>query len=311
MNTRRSVIAIKQEVTAGTDVTPAAANANMVVFDLKFNPDVKTYDRNAMSASLSPMAPIMGGRSAQVTFSAELKGSGASYMTTPPAIEAALKGCGFAVSGTTAASSIVYKPASTGVMPVTIYFYMDGVLHKVVGAAGNVSISGKIGEPIIASFTFTGVYTGTTDVAVITPSALETTVPPACIGPVVTLGGYTPIISSFSFDLGNTVALRESMGAANGFISANITNRKPTGKLDPEMVLVATNPFYSSWLAGTPAALTIGPVGGTTNNKCTITAPVCVATGIGSSERNGTAALDYSFTCVMNTGDDELVLSFT
>ena len=311
MLSRRSVIAIKQEVTAGTDVVPAAANANMVVSDLKFNPDVKTYERNVMSSTLSNMAPVIGGRSAQVTFSAELKGSGVSYMTTPPAIEAALKGCGFAVSGTTAAASIVYKPASTGVLPVTIYFYMDGVLHKIVGAAGNVSIAGKIGEPIIATFTFTGVYTGTSDIAVIVPTALESTVPPACVGPVVTLGGYTPIISSFSFDMANTVTLRESMGAANGYISASITARKPTGKIDPEMVLVATNPFYANWLAGTAAALTIGPVGSATNNKVTINAPVCVTTGLSGGDRGGNATLDYSFSCIMSTGDDEISLSFT
>jgi hypothetical protein len=311
MITRRTVMAIKQETTAGTDAVPAAVNANMVVFDLKFNPDVKSYDRQAMTSTLSNMAPIMGARSAQVTFSAELKGSGASYVTTPPAIDAALKTCGFAVSGTTAAASIIYKPASTGVLPSTVYFYHDGVLHKIVGAAGNVSFSGKIGEPIIANFTLTGVYTGTTDVTMIVPSALESTVPPASFGTVITLGAYTPVISSFSIDMGNTVALRDSMAATNGYVSANITGRKPTGKLDPEMTLVATNPWYSNWLAGTPAALTIGPIGGTTNNKVQLTAPVCVTNGIGTSDRNGTSTLDYGFSLVMNTGDDELAINFT
>lgn len=310
MITRRKVISIKEETTDGTDSTPANSNANMVVFDQKFNPDIKMYDRPQMSSTLSSMAPAFGARSAQISFRAELKGSLTTYVTTLPAIVTALKACGFGLSGAVAAASALYKPASTGLKPVTIWFYEDGIVHKIVGAMGNVKISGKIGEPAIADFTFTGVYTGTSDAAIISPSALEASVPPVCLGLTATIGAYTPIISSFEFDMGNTVSLRESIGAANGYISAQITARKVVGKIDPELTTVAAKDWYGGWRSGTSAALTIGPIGTVTNNIITLAAPAIIATGVSSSDRSGTATLDVPFMCAMSSGDDEFSVLF-
>lgn len=310
MITRRKVISIKEETTDGTDATPANTNANMVVFDQKFNPDIKMYERPQMSSTLSSMSPTFGARSAQISFRAELKGSLVTYVTTLPAIVTALKACGFGVSGTVAAASARYKPASTGLKAVTIWFYEDGIVHKIVGAMGNVKFSGKIGEPIICDFTFTGVYTGTTDTAIISPSALEASVPPVSLGVLCTIGAYSPIISSFEFDMGNTVALRESMGATNGYVSAQITSRKVVGKIDPELTTVAAYDWYNKWKTGVSAAIGIGPLGTTTNNRITLAAPAVIATGISSSDRNGMATLDVPFMCAMVTGDDEFEVLF-
>jgi hypothetical protein len=310
MLTRRRVIAAKVETTEGTAEAIVVADAGILAFDVKYDADIKMYQRNPSVNTLSNSIPIPGQQSAKVTFRAELKGPGASYTTLiKPALSPYFRACGFAET-LVAATSVTYLPASTGVPSLTIWVYEDGMIKKIKGARGNVKLSGKVGEPIVAEFEFTGVYDGVIDGTMITPT-FEGSVPPIMMGTTFTIDSYAAVISSISIDMANKLELRDSVVSTSGYLSTLLSDRNPTGKLDPEATTVAAYDWYGKWKGGTSGALSLGAIGTTAFNRYTITAPKCVYTGIAEGDRAGMMVNDTTFALAMNTGDDEISIAFT
>lgn len=313
MLTKRRVLAAKIETTEGTGQTLAAADGGIFVIDPKLDIDIKKFDRNAVKASLSNLAPVLGSQSAKLTFKAELKGAGAAYSASNvPALGKYLRACGFAetIVTTPGAETATYLPASTGVPTLTIGLYEDGVYKRIVGARGSVKLVGKDGEPVLAEFEFTGVWDGVTDVAMLSPT-YEGTTPPALLGATFSIAAYSALVSGFEIDMANALQLREDITKAAGYVSAVITDRNANGKFDPEMTLVAGHDWFGRWKAGTAGALIIGPVGATQYNKVTITAPKVVYTKVSDASRGDIAVADTAFVLAMNTGDDEVQIQFT
>lgn len=313
MLSRRRAIAAKIEAVEGTMENITVADSGVLAVEPKFDADIKMYDRNVMLGTLSNLQPIPGAQGGSVSFKVELKGTEGAYASDNlPDVSTFIRACGFAETldvTTPGSETITYLPASTGIPSLTIWLYEDGMVRKLYGCRGTVSFSGKIGEPVFADFKFTGVYGGTATAAMITPTFADVT-PPTLLGANLAIDAYAAICESFSIDMGNEIQLRSSISAAKGYLSALMTGRKPTGKLDPEMVLPATYDFMGKWTSGTTAALSIGPIGGTDYNKFNITAPKCAYTQVGSGDRSGNMTADLSFALAMVTGDDEFKLEF-
>lgn len=313
MLTRRRIIAAKIESVEGTAEAITVADAGILAIDPKFDGDIKMYSRdNVKTNSLSKLQSIPGQKMGTISFKAELKGPAAAYSATvKPALGMYLRACGFAetVDVTPGAEKVTYLPASTGVPCLTMWLYEDGAVRKLVGCRGTVSFSGKIGEPIFADFKFTGVYDGCPALAMITPT-LEASTPPVLLNAALTIDAYAAIFETFSVDMGNDVQLRPSANSAAGYLSAQIADRKPTGKLDPEMVLPAGYDFMGKWEGGAPAVLSLGPIGAVNYNRFTMGAPKCVYTKVGEGDRGGIITADLDIQLAMNTGDDEFKLEF-
>lgn len=313
MLTRRRLIAAKIEAAEGTPELLSNTEAGIVAIDPKWDLDLKMYDRsNVMLNTLSPIAPVAGQRMGKISFSAELKGAGATYSATvQPAIGKYLRACGFAetIGLTVGSESVTYLPASTGVPSLTIAMYDDGMVKRISGARGTVKFSGKIGEAIIAAFEFQGIYDTIATASMLTP-ALEATVPPILLGNALTIGGSAIISESIDIDMGNNIFMRPDINSATGYKSAIITSRKPTAKFDAEAI--ANTTVYDALMAGTQQALNLGPVAAVsgTFNKYTITAPKLVATKVADGDRSGIATNSVDYTLCMNTGDDEISIVF-
>lgn len=312
MLTRRKALAAKIETVEGTMETITVADAGILAVDPKFDADIKMYDRNVMLGTLSNLQPIPGTQSGSLTFKVELKGTGTAYAAgNKPDLSTFIRACGFAetVDATAGSETVTYLPASTGIPCLTIWLYEDGIVRKLYGCRGTVSFSGKIGEPVFADFKFTGVYGGTDTATMIAPTFISV-VPPTVLGASLTIDSYAAICESFSIDMGNEIQLRSSIGAAKGFLSALMTSRKPTGKIDPEMVLPAAYDFMTKWTTGTAGALSIGPIGTSDYNRFNLTASKCVYTKVGNGDRSGNMTADLDFSLAMDTGDDEFQLEF-
>lgn len=313
MLTRRRVIAAKIESVEGTAEAITVADSGILAIDPTFDADIKMYERaNVRLNSLSNLVPIPGQQSGSISFKVELKGTGATYTALiKPAVGPYLRACGFAetVDLTAGSEKVTYLPASSGVPSLTIWCYEDGQVKKLKGCRGTVSFSGKIGEPVFATFKFTGVYDGAPALAMITPT-FESAIPPVLLGTTLTIDAYAAIIESFSIDMGNEISLRPSVNSTTGYLSAVMTGRKPSGKLDPEMVLPATYDFFTKWVSGAAGALAIGPIGSVNYNRFNLSAPKCVYTKVGSGDRAGNQTADLDFALAMNTGDDEFKLEF-
>jgi len=304
---KRAQLAAKAEGTEGSAETLAGADA-FLAMNVSFKPEIEMHPRDNVSASLSNFSQVPGARKATMEFDVEVKGSGTAG--TAPALGKLLKACGFGET-VVAATSVTYKPASTGIGSMSLAVYNDGVRYGIFGARGNVSLKLEKGKPGMLHFVFTGADFTVTDVAMLSSAvSYETTVPKPFLAATMTIDAYAALVGSMEINMNNEIALRPDVNAASGYKSAVITGRKPTLSIDPEMVTVATYDFYGKWRSGSEGALTLA-LTGSAGNICTITAPKVQYTGVKAADNSGIRSLGVDCQLNRNSGDDELSIAFT
>lgn len=309
MLTRKAQLLIRQEAVEGTfEAGIAAADGGILVYKPKFTPDAKIYERDPARATLSTLAPLVGGVKGTLTFQTELKGSGTAG--TPPKWGIAMKAAGFAET-VVALTSVAYAPASSGVNSCSLELIMDGVAHKMSGCRATVKLAAQFGQPAMLEYSFDGVYVGTVDLADVAGIVYDTTTPPIFMGAnILTYDGINPVFTKLDMDMANKLALRENANSAGGYLSCLITSRKPTFSIDPEMVNVATYDYFSKMTSGAQVAIAAS-LGATAGNKVAIAVPKATATKIAPADRNGIYTIGLSGEMNMNTGDDELTITLT
>jgi hypothetical protein len=115
MRTSLSMLLGKIETTRGVDPIPTSAADAFLVGDLDMQLDPTQLERNIFSPSFSPTPTGVGRKVVNVTFSAELKGSG-DVGTTRPKLGALLRSCGMRELLVTAgAASQIEAPIKFGV----------------------------------------------------------------------------------------------------------------------------------------------------------------------------------------------------
>jgi len=310
---RKAQVAVKLESTEGTAETLAAADADMFVYDPSFSPDIQKTPRNPLRATLSPAPHFIGRKQASISFKTELAGSGSAG--TAPKFGDALKACG--LSETVAAStSVTYAPDSDLTegdgTSATVAIYIDGKRYMIYGARGDYELGFVAGEPAFITFTFTGIYGGVTDTALLSSISYSSVVPKVFLGATLTKGGASLVAENVTLAMNNTVAMRPDVTQATGFKAAAITAREPGGNFDPEETLVATRDDWGQFAAGTATAFQLVH-GSTAGNILTIDAPELIIDNIGHGDREGilTNGIDFKLTTDSAAGEDEMTLVFT
>jgi hypothetical protein len=207
----------------------------------------------------------------------------------------------------TASQGWEYRPISSDPPSVTIGLYQDGKRHLLVGARGTVKIEKRVGEPGFFSWEFLGVWESTTDVALPSPTYQEIT-PPAWQGVGFKIGSFSPILSAFSFDLGNVLEPRPSANATNGVLSIVRPTREATGEIDPEDNLASEQDWYALLRNGTTARISY-EYGSGTGKRLTFAFPTVQNSGTEQESRNGHVVLKVPVEFVSATitgGDDEI-----
>jgi hypothetical protein len=315
MLVKREVILAKIEGTYNSDPTPTNTDNSILVEDPSWaHEGLRMIDRNPVRPNLAPLRSIYGGTLKQIKFGAELKGPGIAYSASVrPEIDPLLRACGLSptIVTTGGSESATYKPISTAIESVTIYYYQDGTLHKLTGARGNVDFSMEAGSRVMANFTFTGHDNTVTDTSLVTPT-YDSTVPPVFLSAgFFTHSDYAAIISGLKFDMGNKISTPPSVNAADGYGETRITGRSVTGSFDPENVLVATHPFIANLKAGTLDNIGTGVIAGAQYNRFAITFPAIFYRDVSPGDRDGIRTLEVPFGAVESSGDDEVSIAFT
>ncbi len=306
---KRQVGLFKIETTYNTDPTPSNTVDAFLMMNVSYAPaNQRMYVREDVRPSLAMLQQIYGGSLFEMTFDVHVKGSGTAG--TAPEFGSLLRACGMGET-ISASTSVAYAPVSTGHESGTMYIYEDGVLYKATGCRGNVSFSEKAGEPAKLSFTMTGHLVGSfTDVALPTPT-LDSTNPIAVLSAGFSVGGYSAIISTFSFDLTNTISTPDNINASDGYGEIIITGRDVNGTFDPENVLAATNNFLSNWQSGTSGVLAHNTIGATSGNIFDVAMPVMAYRDWATGDRDGIRTLEIPFGAHESSGDDEVTITFT
>lgn len=307
MFTKKTTLYAKVETTSGTDSTPTAADNAVMAFDVELNIKADMKARNPGHADRSAYANIRGKTAVELKFGVELKGSGTAG--TAPKYGALLKACD-RLETVNAGTNVAYTPALVS-QTCSIYVNIDGILHKLVGCAGDCDIDLTSGEVPMLNFNMSGVYALATDSAIETPT-FDSTIPSIVKGTTTTFGSYAAIIEKMNLKFGNSVVERTSLAAAEGILAFMVGNREPSGVMTCEAVLRATTnaDFLSYFDAGTTKALSM-VLGATAGNIVTITAPACKLSAPKYGDRDGLRTFDIEFQMARSSGNDEMTITLT
>jgi len=305
---RKRVLLAKTEATYGTDPTPTGAANAILVTNMKIEPIVGgQVTRDLVRPFLGASENLQGERYVQITFDVEIQGSGAAG--TEPGFGPLLKACGLGVT-TVAATSNTYAPVSSAFSSVTLYYNVDGVLHKITGARGNVKFNFAVGKIPLMSFTFKGLYNAPTDTAAPSPTYTSFKTPFVATTANTTsfsIFGFSGNLQMIDFDFGNTVDYMAMIGTEY----VQLAGRNITGTAVIEAPTITAKDFFGAAAGSTlgTLALTHGTAAGSRAVVASSTLDVLNPT---YAEDNGVVMLSIPFVLVPSTaGNDEISIAFT
>ena len=315
---RKTVILAKLETAYGTDPTPAGATDALLVSNQTINPLVaNNVDRGTLTGNLGSSEQLVGTNYVECSFDVDLAGSGTP--TTAPAWGKLLKACGFAE--TTQTASVDYTPISdiSGVTntSLTIYYYLDGELYKLLGTRGSFSIEAGVGERPVLRFRFIGRNGGITAAANATPTLTAWRTPQvvtdgntgdltmgaltytAATG--VVSGGASFVSRGVRVDVANNVVFQPLLGGE----TVEIAQRDPTGTVSLDLTAAQAVTAMADVLANTTTGMALTH-GTTAGNIVVLHAPKVQRINPGMEDLNGNALHTYALRLLPNTGNDEL-----
>ncbi|WP_018935653.1 MULTISPECIES: phage tail tube protein [unclassified Thioalkalivibrio] len=212
-----------------------------------------------------------------------------------------------------AADAWVYRPASprpNDQDSVYLRYDLDGNLHKVAGARATFSLNITRAEIPQITFTLSGKYLEPAPGGPISGEYLDQ-VPTPALGARMTIGNLDMqqvAVNSVQADMANEVQPRNDMQAEDGFRGFLITERDPTGSVDPEVTGLGDFNPYKDWSQGNYVAIAAG-IGTGAGRRVRLVMPRTQYTQLPYDSRNGIATYDLGFRA---TGeDDELMLVYS
>ena len=225
---------------------------------------------------------------------------------TAPGYGPLLMACGMSET-VNAGVSVVYTPVSAAFGSVTIYFNIDGILHKILGARGTVEMTINTKQIPVLKFNMQGLYAAPTDTAAPTVVYTNFMVPEVANTTNTTafsLLGYSGILMSLGFNVANEVNYRTLIGSESIFI----VDRKSAGTAVIELPTIAAKDYYSAAAEGTTGALSILH-GITAGLKVQIDAPRVVLQNPTLQDDSGIAMLSVPFVVTPTSGNDDFTIT--
>jgi hypothetical protein len=300
--TRKRTILAKLETTYGTDPTPTGSANAILVRNLSITPlNAENVSRDLVRPYLGASEQLIASAYVGVEFEVEMAGSGTAG--TAPAYGPLLQACG--MTETDGASDVTYTPKSASFASVTMYYNVDGVLHKVTGARGNVELVINARQIPVFKFTFTGLYNAPSDASApsVTYTAFQT--PMAANSDNTTdfeLFSFGAALESLNINFNNAIQYRSLIGAEDVLM----TDRQMSGQVVFEAPTITAKNFFSLALGSTLGNLDI--VHGTTaGNMVQITSSRVDVSNPSYQDQNGIQMLQVPLTFVPSTsGNDEI-----
>ncbi len=309
--TPKRVLAGKLESTSGTAIAVASADCDTRVREISFNPEIEAYLRPFASGRHSVAGAVMGKKKATVTFKHDLDLGAAA--ATPSLASKFFKCCG-ALETIVSVTSVAWTPLATQdegtgyTMTIVIQETATSgncLLYTMKGCMGDFElVMDDLGQPLYAQFTFTGAFVSITDASAVVLTSPDTSVPPAVIGVAITNNSVVQPIGKFKLSAGNDVQMDYDPSDATGYKAAYIAGRAPKLAIDPKAQLIATDPAYTRWAAGTEAAFSMvtAASGGL---KWTVTAPKAQLIALKIADRNKSVIFDQTLDLHESAGNDE------
>lgn len=309
---RKRILLAKIETTYGVDPTPTGGVNAILVKNLDMTPlDAEMVQRDNIRTFLGNYEQLVATTKVMVTFEVELAGAGAAG--TAPGYGPLLRACGLAET-ITPSTKAQYDPVSASFESVTIWSQLPDAanasspLHKFTGCRGNVEFSLNARQIPVAKFSFTGLYNGPADAAVMagTYTSFKT---PVVVNkantPTFSFLGYTAIAESFSLNMNNEIVYRNLINDERVLL----VDRKAAGSLTIEAPTLAAKNFFTEAISGSLGNLSIVH-GSTAGYIVEFAATGTVDVGAPKyGDKDGIAMMDLPYVLVPTTaGNDEFSL---
>lgn len=306
------LITAKEETTYGVDSGPTGAANAILAQNVKLTPMAATEVKRQHARPYQGARPsLLTGRHMMISFEVEAKASGVAG--TIPGYGVLLRSCKLA-EVIVAATSVTYNPVSSGHKSCSLYFYIDGILFKIIGARGDWKYKLNSDGIVVIEFSFTGLFTQPSDTAIPAPTygtqlseipqiATTETVPTFSVGAYA-----TPALRTFTFNAGNSVVYRNLIRRQQVII----TGSQETLEFQVEAEALATFNPYALADAGTPQAVEL--VHGVGAGKVvTLSVPRLQILNPGDlQQQDGIVENALRGNCLpSDTGNDQFTLAFT
>lgn len=311
---RNTAILAKIETTEGADAVPTGAANALLISDLTVNPlNAQNVDRALIRNYFGASEQLVGTAYVSVDFTCELAGSGTAGTAAPWG--ELLRACGFAEAG--AAGYKDYKPDTpANQKSASIYYYDDGVLHKLLGAKGSVSLGLGIGERPTLQFSFLGKDGGVTAAANPTTTLTGWKQPLVITDPNTSdvkfggtyatgavTGGTSYASRGLSLDVGNSVQYTPMLGGEY----IDITGREVTGSLQLDLTAAQEVTFMASVKSNTLQAISLEH-GTTAGGIVGVYMTAAQLINPSKQDANGRRLIGFDLRSVPSAGNDDIVI---
>lgn len=285
----------KNEVVKGTDIVPVpTSNAIRVMVSPTKEITPTKIIRAVVKATMGELPHLIGKKIIALTIAVELNSSGVAG--TPPDYDPLFRACGNNITNT--ATSDAYDPLTKSHEAVSIYWYEDGLLWKLIGAEGNCSLSYIMDEIPVLTFVMSAPYLTPTVVAYPGGEVYQTNPPiAASSADIITTSGIIKV-GSFTFDMVNDVQEHYTTGQHE----FTIEDRQPTLTLTQDSVSTADE--WIALMAETDVSIS-AVIDGGAGKKITISAPAGRRDGISSGERGSRHLKEITFSLYEDSADDQ------
>jgi hypothetical protein len=286
---RKKTVLFKKETTYSVDPTPTGAANAIQTSEFALDPvegeDLETnYDKPTLGSD--PVALV--GEHVRIRFKVKVAGAGAAGDV--PAWGSLIEACAYTIN-IDAGVSVEYAPDDDGTNSGTLYFKSDGVLHKVTGCRGKVTITGQNRQHCHFEFELIGLYNAPIAAGAIVPDYSGFVRPLAwraatvnCSWNGVSLGTH-----EFKLDGGQKVDFYEHSNAE----TIQLEDRKAMCDLKFEEPAIGTTDIFALCRAETEAAL-LWQLGTVAGNIVRIDAPKYQPRKPKRDNEKGIACLSFS-----------------
>ncbi|CAE6692778.1 hypothetical protein [Paraburkholderia nemoris] len=304
--TRKTIILAAIEAVVGTDAVPTGALNAILARNVSPNPAAATYaSRDVVRPYLGNSEQLPADIHSELDFEVELAGAGTAGHA--PKWAPLLLACGFAEALTDGVDA-KYTPISDNPPTLTLYYYLDGIFHKMTSARGTVALDLTAKSIPVLKFKFTSLYNDVVDQALPAGVDYDDFQKPLVVNkantPNFMFQGVSSPLQALTIDVANAINYQNLVNQE----SVDLTDRKPAGTATLQLTSVAAKDWWAAVRDAVTGALTITH-GKTAGNIVQIDAPRVQASNLSYSDQNGTAMLGLNLTFVPVEGNDELVIT--
>lgn len=310
--TRKTVILCKIESSYGVDPTPDAADNAILVSNQSVNAlNAQNVNRENVRSFFGANEELVGSAYKEVSFDVELQGSGS--LGVAPAWGPLLRAAGFA-EAITASTRVDYTPVTDSLESATIYYYDDGVLHKLLGARGSFELLAEVSQRPILRFSFLGIDGGDTAASnpseTLTPWKTPLVITDANTGDLTFGGTYSAGAISggtaypsrgITLQSGNSVNFTALVGGE----TIDLSGRDISGHVDLDLTAAQEVSFMADVKANTLSSLSM--LHGLNDGfKVLLFMPAVQKINPSKQEVNGKRLIGYDLRVTPLVGNDEL-----